>query len=145
MEDYERCVGDAVTSRRLHVHLIFFKTEYRVEYSLETFLARACLANRSLLPPHPEKLAPLSKSELSTMLSMSPSIFIFRPYFLVYLLLKKKPSSSSTSKLQVEIYEPEFSFGPLALSPMLMLPLMSLRHRGFRQSRILLLSLLAFG
>ena len=93
-----------MTGRKLQVPLIFFKTEYRsCRIIIEEFLEKACLANRSLLPPHPEKLAPLSKSELSTMLSMSPSIFIFRPYFLVYLLLKKKPSSSSTSKLQVEI------------------------------------------
>ena len=93
-----------MTGRKLKVPLIFFKTEYRsCRRIIEEFLEKACLANRSLLPPHPEKLAPLSKSELSTMLSMSPSIFIFRPYFLVYLLLKKKPSSSSTSKLQVEI------------------------------------------
>ena len=70
-----RCVGDAVTGRKLQVPLIFFKTEYRsCRIIIEEFLEKACLANRSLLPPHPEKLAPLSKSELLTMPSMSPSI-----------------------------------------------------------------------
>ena len=54
---------------------------YHVEVALEDVDGKGSLANRPLLLPHPEKLAPSSPSLSLTTSSVPPSIFNFLLYF----------------------------------------------------------------
>ena len=112
-------------------------SKWNIDSVLETFLEKICLAKRSSLLPHPEKLVPSSPSSPSATSSMYLLVFIFYPYFLCLLTVKAEVKSVIYNEVAGAELRSTVSFRPFSLPP----SLMSLRYNDIGQPRPLLLSI----